>query len=146
MSGGADKDRSFERTFGTALDGEERTRQKCVLLADDSTMARGKIGAILKQLGCRVVEAIDGIEALRLAATAKPDLIILDVMVPNRDGIAALRELRRDAQFGDTPMVMLTSKADAETVTKALQSQASDYILKDASIEEIKERLSVYLA
>lgn len=130
---------------GTALDGEDRSKQKCVLLADDSTMARGKIGAILKQMGCKVVEAIDGNEALRLAAESKPDLVILDVMMPNRDGIAALRELRSNAQFGDTPMIMLTSKADAKTVALALRSQASDYILKDASVEEIKERLLPYL-
>ena len=187
MSGEADKDEAFQKTFGgdggldglfkqdessggavlqcpscglfiggeavggqcpdcgTALDGEDRARQKSVLLADDSTMARGKIGAILKQMGCQVVEAMDGNEALRSAAQSKPDLIILDVMMPNRDGIATLRELRNDAKFEDTPMIMLTSKADSKTVALALRSQANDYILKDASVEEIKERLSQYL-
>ncbi len=130
---------------GTALGGEDRSQQKSVLLADDSTMARGKIGAILKQMDCQVVEAIDGDEALRLAAMSKPDLIILDVMMPNRDGIKTLCEVRNDTQFKDTPMVMLTSKADAKTVALALRSQASDYILKDASVDEIKERLALYL-
>lgn len=130
---------------GTVLDGEDRTEQKSVLLADDSIMARGKIGAILKQMGCQVIEATDGNEALRLAGIFKPDLIILDVMMPNRDGIATLREFRNDTQFEDTPMIILTSKADAKTVGLALRSQASDYILKDASVDEIKERLALYL-
>ncbi len=130
---------------GTALGGEDSSQQKSVLLADDSTMARGKIGAILKQMDCQVVEAIDGDEALRLAGMSKPDLVILDVMMPNRDGIKTLCELRNDTRFKDTPMVMLTSKADAKTVSLALRSQASDYILKDASVDEIKERLALYL-
>ena len=96
-------------------------------------------------MGCQVVEATDGNEALRLAGIFKPDLIILDVMMPNRDGIATLRAFRNDTQFEDTPMIILTSKADAKTVALALRSQASDYILKDASVDEIKERLALYL-
>ncbi len=130
---------------GTALDRAERSRQKCVLLADSSPRSRGKIGTIVKQLGCRIVEAVNGNEALHLATVSKPDLVILEAAMPDDDGIGALHELRHTVRLGDTPVIMLTSKADLQTVSRALQNQVSDYILNNAPTEEIKKRLSQHL-
>ena len=74
-----------------------------------------------------------------------PNLAILDAMLPNRNGIETMRELRCDTQFEATPVIMLTSVADSKTVRLALRSVASDYIRKEASDEESKERLLLYL-
>lgn len=132
---------------GAALEGEESpTKQKYVLLVDDSALSRRKMAAILKRLGCRVVEAKDGSQALELARAEPPDLIVMDVMMPVMSGLEALQILRADARFAATPIIMLTSKADATTVSQALEHHASDYLLKDSPPEEIGRRLQKYLS
>lgn len=131
---------------GAALEGEVlAAKQKYVLLVDDSSLSRRKMAAILKRLGCRVVEAEDGSQAIELARAEPPDLIVMDVMMPVMSGLEALKILRTDARFGATPVIMLTSKADATTVSQALEHHASDYLLKDSSPEEISRRLQKYL-
>lgn len=118
---------------------------KRVLLVDDSEPERMKIGAIIKQLGGQVFEAADGRQALAKVKQVMPDLIVLDVMMPNRDGLETLKILRQHQLYRDTPIVMLTVRSDAETVRKALTSQANDYILKDSGPAAIGERLKRYL-
>ena len=60
---------------------------------------------------------------------SKPDLVILEAAMPDDDGIGALHELRHTVRLGNTPVIMLTAKADLQTVSRALQNQVSDYIL-----------------
>lgn len=104
------------------------------------------MAAILKKLGCRVVEAEDGSQALELArAEPPPDLIVMDVMMPVMSGLEALKILRADTRFAATPVIMLTAKADASTVSQALEHHASDYLLKDSPPDEIGRRLQKYL-
>jgi CheY-like chemotaxis protein len=104
-----------------------------------------KLGAIIRQLGGQVFEAADGRQALAKVKQVEPDLIVLDVMMPNRDGLETLKILRQHQLYKDTPIVMLTVKSDAETVRKALTSQANDYIVKDSDLAAIGERLKRYL-
>ncbi|MBT4496375.1 MAG: response regulator [Gemmatimonadetes bacterium] len=118
---------------------------KRVLLVDDSEPERMKLGAIIRQLGGQVFEAADGRQALAKVKQVEPDLIVLDVMMPNRDGLETLKILRQHQLYKDTPIVMLTVKSDAETVRKALTSQANDYIVKDSDLAAIGERLKRYL-
>jgi CheY-like chemotaxis protein len=96
-------------------------------------------------MGCRVVEAEDGAQALDLARAEPPDLIVMDVMMPVMSGLEALQILRADSRFAATPVVMLTAKADAATVSRAVEHHASDYLLKDSPPLEIKRRLQKYL-
>lgn len=132
---------------GAVLEGEESaTRQKYILLVDDSALSRRKLAAILKRLDCRVVEAEDDSQALELARAEPLDLIVMDVVMPVMSGLEALKILRADARFATTPVIMLTSKADATTVSQALEHHASDYLLKDSPPEEISRRLQKYLA
>jgi PleD family two-component response regulator len=124
---------------------QENRSGKRVLLVDDSEPERLKIGAIIKQLGGQVFEAADGRQALVKVKQVEPDLIVLDVMMPNRDGLETLKILRQHQLYRKTPVVMLTVKSDAETVRKALMNQANDYILKDSGPAAIAERLKRYL-
>lgn len=80
------------------------TDPKSVLLIDDSQLAIKKIGAILQQLNCQVIEAEDGRIGLSLALTSKPDLIILDVQMPKLNGLETLKILRQNPKFKDRPI------------------------------------------
>ena len=87
----------------------------------------------------------DGSFAKTFGGDVHAKLVILDAMLPNRNGIETMRELRCDTQFEATPVIMLTSVADSKVVRLALRSVASDYIRKEASAKDIKERLLLYL-
>jgi CheY-like chemotaxis protein/DNA-directed RNA polymerase subunit RPC12/RpoP len=117
-----------------------------VLIIDDSILTRNKITAILKNLGVRVVAAADGPSGLKLAQTSNPDLIVLDIEMPQMDGLEVLAALRAQKPNKVVPVVMLTGHADLELVKKALAAGASDYILKDKSVLEIANRLKKFLS
>ena len=86
----------------------------CVLLIDDDEDVRHMTRVSLGFEGFDVLEAPDGTTGLDVARANAPDAIILDVMMPGRDGIDVLRELRADPALGDIPVVILTAKAGAE--------------------------------
>jgi CheY-like chemotaxis protein len=130
---------------GALLRPSPEAPQKTVLLVDDSALSRQKTGAILRQLGYRVDEAADGQQALELVRSWRPDLIVLDVVMPGLGGLETLRLLRIDPRFRSTAIVMLTVRGDAPIISQALQGKASDYILKDTAPEELKARLQKYL-
>jgi len=139
---GSDIDDLFSKESASA---QGNPKGKRVLLVDDSEPERMKIGAILRQLGGQVFEAADGRQALAKVKQVEPELIVLDVVMPNRDGIETLRILRQHQLYREIPIVMLTVRSDAETVRKALTSQANDYILKDSGPAAIAERLKRFL-
>ena len=142
----AEKSISFCSECGAPIEPERSSATKRVLLVDDSVIARKKMTAILKKLGCQVIEAEDGLHGLAQAKHTLPDLIILDVQMPRMDGITALRALRHDERFARTPIIMLTAYSDKEFVAKALSDHASDYIRKDGSAQDIMGRLHLHIA
>ena len=84
---------------------------KRVLVADDKATGRELIRTVLEQCGHSVFEAGDGIEAVRRARELLPDLIILDLHMPELDGFGAFREIRADERFAATPIIALTASA-----------------------------------
>ena len=110
-------------------------------------MAREKVSAILAELGCEVITAVDGVEGLKVATQHADSLglIVLDIQMPKADGITLLRYVRKLPQLESTPIVMLTTQADKETVSKALGFGANDFLRKDATITHITDRLSAHL-
>ncbi len=113
-----------------------------VLLAEDTIVTRRKITAILKRLGCIVTEATNGREAVGLANLTNPQLIVLDIHMPDQNGLQALDILRADEKFRKTTIIMLTGEADAKVVRDALTRGANDYVRKDSSPTELQERLN----
>ena len=127
------------------LDPEAISGHKHVLVVDDSAPQRVKIGEICKSLGCVVTKAYDGVDGIEKAQSLDVDLIVLDVLMPRQNGLETLRQLRQDDRFLCLPIVMLTVKAETEIVAEAAASGATDYVLKDSMVVEIRQRLGKYL-
>ena len=126
------------------VDTDTRSRTR-VLLIDDSKIARRKVGSILQSLHCEVTEAEDGKTALDLAQVLLPQLVVLDVHMPQISGLQVLEELRRNEAFATTPIVMMTGDTDAAVVTQAISLGATDYMSKGDSVAKITSRLQAHL-
>jgi DNA-binding NarL/FixJ family response regulator len=108
-----------------------------VMLADDHAVVREGLRVFLElQEGIEVVgEAADGEEALALAQRLRPDVILMDLVMPRLDGIAAMRELRQ--RLPDTRVIALTSFLDDERLLPAIEAGAAGYLLKDVEPAEL---------
>lgn len=113
-----------------------------VLVVDDDTALAEMIGIVLKGEGLDPIFCTDGDEAVPLVRTHQPDLILLDVMLPGKDGVQVCREVR--AEFG-IPIIMLTAKSDTLDVVQGLESGADDYISKPFKPKELVARVKARL-
>jgi len=103
---------------------------KTILVADDKAAGRELVRTVLEKSGYCVVEASDGIEAIRFARETKPDLIILDLHMPGKDGFGVMQELRQDTQFDATPIMALTASAMQGDRERALSLGFTGYVTK----------------
>ncbi|HEX8436919.1 PP2C family protein-serine/threonine phosphatase [Archangium sp.] len=122
--------------------GEGRRR---ILVVDDTLINRRVLRAMLRQDGHEVLEAEDGVRALELARAERPDLVLLDVMMPVMDGYTACAELKRDPVLADTPVIFLSSRDEPEDKVRGLRLGAADYIAKPFHAEEVRARVSTHL-
>jgi HD-like signal output (HDOD) protein/CheY-like chemotaxis protein len=122
-----------------------RELSRRILIADDSVATRRALAFVIKKMGYEVVEAENGAEALDLARTHHPGLVILDVMMPVLNGIEVLKALRREPATASTPIVVLTSLTDSATVVEAIEAGANDYIIKPYTANTIVDRVQKYL-
>lgn len=107
-----------------------------ILLTDDEAHIRKYIGLVLKKFANpRLVEASDGVQAIQLYKQNHPDLVLLDVNMPNMDGVHALEEIKR--YDPDAVVIMLTSLANRQTIEECLRLGAVAYIRKDTAREEL---------
>lgn len=113
---------------------------RTVVLVDDHTMLRQGLRRALEGEGIKVVgEASDGDEGVKVALAAKPDVVLMDVSMPNTDGIDATRRLvSADAR---QRVVMLTMHVDREVIDRAIKAGAVGYLTKDAAISEVIEAI-----
>ena len=112
-----------------------------ILIVDDSPEVRVALTATLEDAGHTVIEASDGREAVAQAAAIQPDAIVLDINMPDLDGIGALRAIRADRLTRDVPVVMLTAVADLDHIQTAIAAGAQDYILKPWDADTVIQRL-----
>ena len=110
---------------------------KTILVADDNNANRELISEILQARGFHVVEARDGADAIRLMETSTPDLVLLDVHMPNLDGYGALARLRSDPRYRELPIVALTASAMRGDEERALSSGFTAYLAKPYEIPEV---------
>jgi two-component system, OmpR family, alkaline phosphatase synthesis response regulator PhoP len=103
---------------------------KKILAVDDEKNIRLLVEINLKRAGYEVVTASDGEEALEKVKSEKPDLVVLDVMMPRKDGFEVLRTLRADPSTMELPVIMLTAKAQDADVFRGWQSGADTYLTK----------------
>jgi DNA-binding response OmpR family regulator len=115
---------------------------KTILVVDDEKRLRDLIQAYLTQEGFRVVTAADGQEALFVARREKPDLILLDLMMPEMGGYEFLRAHSKER---DTPVVILTAKLEENDKVLGLELGADDYVTKPFSMRELTARVRAVL-
>jgi two-component system alkaline phosphatase synthesis response regulator PhoP len=120
--------------------------KKTVLVVDDDPDFVDTMVALLRRSGYDTASAADGNDALRKARDLLPDVIVLDVMMPNKDGFKACKELKADPATSAIPILLLTAVASHVTTTKyshrdALETEADDYLDKGCEPEEILERV-----
>lgn len=118
-----------------------------ILVVDDEQSITDLLEYNLRQNGYRVVVARDGHEALRLARTEQPDLIVLDLMLPGPDGFDVCRELRRDSgpTSSSVPIIMLTARGEEVDRVVGLELGADDYVTKPFSIRVLLARVEAFL-
>ncbi|NLV75129.1 MAG: response regulator transcription factor [Chloroflexi bacterium] len=113
-----------------------------ILVVDDEMSLRETLQYNLERQGYRVTTAATGLEALRLAREIKPDLILLDIMLPGIDGIEVCRILRREMQM---PIIMVTARTEEVDRVVGLELGADDYISKPFSLRELMARVKAQL-
>ncbi|MCG8352836.1 MAG: response regulator transcription factor [Chloroflexales bacterium] len=116
--------------------------EKTILIADDHASVRMLVKEYLTELGYRVVSARDGAEALMLAQREQPDLILLDIMMPNLDGLAFMRVFRQE---NSAPIILLTARVEESDKVVGLELGADDYVTKPFGMQELVARIRAVL-
>ncbi len=117
-------------------------RPKTVLVVDDERRYRDLLEMNLVRRGYRVLQARDGLGALNLAEAEAPDLIVLDLMLPDMDGYEVCRRLRAHSTV---PIIMLTARAEDAQKVRGLEHGADDYVTKPFSADELLARIEAVL-
>ena len=127
------------------------TAQKRILVVDDEPDFATLVQGNLEKEGFLVDVAYNGVEGLEKVRSNRPDAIVLDVMMPEKDGYEVCKELKDDEGLCDIPVVLLTAVASHVTSTRythadGMSTEADDYIAKPASAEEITSSIKRLLA
>lgn len=108
-----------------------------ILVTDDASFMRMMLSDILKKNGHKTIEAVDGADMIKKYEEHKPDLITLDITMPNMDGLAALKNLR--AKHPDAKVIMCSAMGQQAMVIDAIQSGARDFIVKPFQPDRVME-------
>ena len=108
-----------------------------VLIVDDESMARTLLRLMLVRAGFNVSEAEDGYDALEKVRKNRPDIILLDVMMPGMDGFTVCETLRSNPDTLSLPIIMLSAKTDLDSINKGLRAGATVYLTKPISPEDL---------
>ena len=122
---------------------ERDARMVTILVAEDHLDSRDALRALLEAFGYRVLEAVNGREAVDIALRRRPDLILMDIMMPELDGFEATRELRRHAETHATPIIAVTAMEGAHQL--AIQAGANDYVRKPVDIRRLVAKVHDWL-
>ena len=117
-------------------------KQQTILIADDEAQIREILRIYFEKEGFKVVEAADGAEAIVQAQAGKPDIMILDIMMPVLDGLEVCKQVRK---ISDMPIIMLTAKDDDYDRILGLETGADDYITKPFNTREVVARVKAVL-
>ena len=118
-----------------------------ILIAEDDKLISNSLSEALKSNGFDPVAAYDGEEAVAKAKEVKPDIMLLDIMMPKLDGISVLWELKANPDTAKMPVVVLTNIGDVETISKIIEAGAVDYLLKsDQSVDDIIQKVKDVLS
>ncbi len=128
-----------------AKDSQESKEESKILLIDDSVQNLKLLGNMLREKDYQIALARDGKEGLKLAGKISPDLILLDIMMPEMDGYEVCKKLKEDEHTCDIPIIFLTAKTANEDIVKGFQLGGVDYITKPFNKEELFMRIKTHL-
>lgn len=117
-----------------------------ILVADDDVDIRELVEFKLSTLGHEIVAVADGAAAIDACQLQRPDLAVLDVMMPGMSGLDAVRAIRNDPQLNDLPVILLTARAQESDVETGFDSGADDYVIKPFSPRELASRVTALLS
>lgn len=117
-----------------------------ILVADDDVDIRELVEFKLSTLGHDIVAVGDGTAAVSACQEERPDLAVLDVMMPGMSGLDAVRVIRNDPDLADLPVILLTARAQESDIETGFDSGADDYITKPFSPRELATRVQALLA
>ncbi len=116
-----------------------------IMLVDDSRTIRNIQKSTLKSLGHEdILEASDGVEALKIKAETPPDLMLVDWNMPNMDGITLIRKIRETDKT--TPIIMCTTEAEKSRILEAVKAGVNNYVVKPFTAETLSERIAQTMA
>ena len=119
---------------------------KKILLVDDSSTALMMEKMILKKGGAyQLITAVDGAEAVQKACDERPDLILMDMVMPKLDGVEACRQLRAREETRDIPIIMVTTRGEAEHAERAFGAGVCDFVTKPINSLELLSKAKGYL-
>jgi two-component system chemotaxis response regulator CheY len=118
---------------------------KTILVIDDSASIRQVVGIALRGAGYTVVEAVDGKDALQKLTGGKINLVISDVNMPNMDGISFVKEMKKNANYKFTPVIMLTTEGAEDKKQQGKEAGAKAWIVKPFKSEQLLQTVSMLI-
>lgn len=125
---------------------QEDIKKPVILIADDNRVIIKLLGKLLTREGYEVSEVHDGQAVLDLLPTIQPDLILLDVDMPNMSGFEVCRQLKNDPRTSDIPVLFVTSRNDKKDILKGFAAGGQDYVIKPSTRAELLARVRTHLA
>ena len=119
--------------------------QKKILLVDDVRLFLNLEETFFRRTGCEIKIAQTGVEAIKIARQEKPDLILLDLLMPEMNGDEVCRILKSDSQMKSTKVIMVTTQADEETVRRCKQAGCDDFVTKPINQRDLLRRAALQL-
>ncbi|HTV01387.1 MAG TPA: response regulator, partial [Luteitalea sp.] len=135
-----------QRMLKAARERDELFEGKRILLAEDDVRNIFALSAVLEPRGATMIIARNGREAVELARKEPPDLVLMDIMMPEMDGLSAIRALRADPAARDLPIIALTAKARRDDREQCLAAGASDYMAKPIDVDKLVSLCRVWMA
>ena len=120
-----------------------RLHHKTVLVVDDFSTMRRIVGGLIRELGCeKVIEAEDGVQALRRLESGGIDMVISDWNMPNMTGVELLRKVRASAEWKSMPFLLVTAEGRKENIIEAAQAGADGYVVKPFTVSTLADKLT----
>jgi len=119
--------------------------RKRILLVDDAKTSIMMEQMILSRGTYEFLTAQDGLEAVDMAVRERPDLILMDIMMPKMDGLEACRQLKERDETREIPIIMVTTRGEAESVEKGFKSGCCDYVAKPINSNELLSKVRKHL-
>jgi CheY-like chemotaxis protein/anti-sigma regulatory factor (Ser/Thr protein kinase) len=123
----------------------DSSRSPLILLAEDNETNISSMYSYLEAKGYRIYVARDGLEAIAFAKEYQPDLILMDIQMPVMNGLDAIKQIRLEPNFGNTPIIALTALAMESDRQKCLDSGANEYITKPVRLQVLSQKIQTFL-